>query len=79
LLSKAEEAVSQTSDLSGGKMKPDHLTLGMFFSLKGDFVRAAGELEEYLRKSPDSTDAAAIRAEVKRLRDKDVKKKTSSP
>ena len=78
LLSKAEEALSQTNDLSGGKMKPDHLTLSMFFSLKGEFGRAAAELEEYLRKSPDSTNAAAIRAEVKRLRDEDVKKKTPS-
>ena len=79
LLSKAEEAVSQTSDLSGGKMKPDHLTLSMFFSLKGEFGRAATELEVYLRKSPDSANADAIRAEVKRLRDKDANKKTSSP
>jgi hypothetical protein len=79
LLSKAEEALSQTSDLSGGKMKPDHLTLSMFFSLKGEFGRAAAELEEYLRKSPDSSNADAIRSEVNRLRDKEANKKTSSP
>jgi len=77
LLSKAGEALSQTSDLSGGRMKPDHLTLSMFFSLKGEFGRAAAELEAYLRKSPDSPNAAAIRAEVKRLRDKDANKKAS--
>jgi len=79
LLSKAEQALSQTSDLSGGKIKPDHLTLGMFFVLKGEFDRAVAELEEYLRKSPDSSNAAAIRAEVNRLKNKDAKQKVSSP
>ena len=68
LLGKAEMALAQANELSDGKMKADQLTLAMFYELKNELGRAADELEDYLRKSPDNTNAPKIRDEVKRLR-----------
>jgi len=68
LLERAEMALAQANELSGGKMKADLLTLARFYELKNEFERAADALEEYLRKSPDNLNASKIRDEVKRLR-----------
>ncbi len=70
LLSRAELALSQASTLSQDKLKPDSVTLALFYEMKGEPERAAGELESYLRKSPQAKNAPAIQQEIKRLRDK---------
>jgi len=70
LLTRAELAISQAANLSENKLKPDTMTLALFYELKGDPDRAATELETYLRKTPALKDSAAIQNEIKRLRDK---------
>jgi len=79
LLVKAEEALAKAAGLSSGKMKPDHLTLGMLYELKGEPGRAADEFEEYLRKSPNAANAAEIREHVKTLRPEYEKQKPPAP
>jgi tetratricopeptide (TPR) repeat protein len=79
LLAKAEGALARAAELSGGKMKADHLTLGMLYELKGEPGRAADELEEYLRKSPTATNAAQIREHVKTLRGGTNRQKAPAP
>lgn len=69
LLGKAEAALNQASELSGGKLTADHLILAMFYDMKGERERAAAELEQYLRKNPDAKNADAIREAVKKLRE----------
>jgi len=54
--------------LSGKKIKADSMTLAMFYELKGELVRAADELEDYLQKKPEAKNAEAIRQEITRLR-----------
>ncbi len=70
LLSRAEAAMSQASTLSENKLKPDTMTLALFYELKGEPERAAAELESYLRKTPQVKNSAAIQNEIKRLREK---------
>jgi tetratricopeptide (TPR) repeat protein len=68
LLSRAEVALTQASELSDKKLTADHLSLAMFYKMKGDRARAADELEQYLRKNPNVKNADAIREEIKKLR-----------
>jgi tetratricopeptide (TPR) repeat protein len=70
LLSRAEVAMSQAANLSENKLKPDTMTLALFYDLKGDPERAASELEAYLKKNPQLKNIAAIQNEIKRLRGK---------
>jgi len=70
LLNRAEEALGQALNLSDNKMKPDAPTLALFFEMKGEPERAAAELEAYLKKAPQSKNAAALKSEIKRLREK---------
>lgn len=70
LLSRAEIALSQASNLSENKLKPDTMTMALFYELKGDPERAAAELESYLKKNPQLKNPAALQSEIKRLRDK---------
>jgi Tfp pilus assembly protein PilF len=70
LLSRAEVAMSQAANLSENKLKPDTMTLALFYDLKGEPERAAAELESYLKKNPQLKNAPAIQNEIKRLRDK---------
>ena len=70
LLSRAEVAMSQAATLSETKLKPDTMTLALFYELKGEPERAASELESYLKKNPQLKNAAAIQNEIKRLREK---------
>jgi tetratricopeptide (TPR) repeat protein len=69
LLARAEVALTQASDLSGKKLTADHLSLAMFYEMKGERARAADELEQYLRKNPNIKNADTIRAAIKRLRE----------
>ncbi len=69
LLARAEVALTQASDLSGKKLTADHLTLAMFYEMKGERTRAADELEQYLRKKPNVKNADSINAAIKKLRE----------
>jgi len=70
LLSRAEIALSQASNLSENKLKPDTMTMALFYELKGEPERAAAELESYIKKNPQLKNSAALQSEIKRLRDK---------
>lgn len=70
LLSRAEIAMSQAANLSENKLKPDSLTLALFYELKGTPERAAAELESYLKKTPQLKNTEAIQNEITRLREK---------
>ena len=69
LLGRAEAALNQAAELSDGKLTADHLTLAMFYEMKGQRARAADELEQYLRKTPGAKTADAIRQAIKKLRE----------
>jgi len=69
-ISRADVAISQASNLSYNKLKPDALTLALFYEMKGDPERAAGELDSYLRKTQQAKNTLAIQNEIKRLREK---------
>ncbi|HUQ31161.1 MAG TPA: tetratricopeptide repeat protein [Pyrinomonadaceae bacterium] len=69
LLARAEVALTQASELSGKKLTADHLSLALFYEMKGERARAADELEQYLRKNPDLKNADSIREAIKRLRE----------
>jgi cytochrome c-type biogenesis protein CcmH/NrfG len=70
LLGRAETALGQAANLSENKVKPDTLTMALFYELKGEPERAAAELESYLKKNPQLKNAPAIQSEIKRLREK---------
>jgi len=70
LLSRAQVAMSQAANLSENKLKPDTMTLALFYDLKGEPERAASELESYLKKNPQLKNSVPIQNEIKRLRDK---------
>jgi tetratricopeptide (TPR) repeat protein len=70
LLSRAEAAMAQAANLSDNKLKPDAITMALFYELKGDPERAANELEAYLKKTPQLKNSVAIQNEIKRLHDK---------
>lgn len=70
LLSRAEIAMVDAARLSENKVKPDSMTIALFYELKGDPERAAVELESYLRKTPQLKNSAAVQAEIKRLRER---------
>ena len=70
LLSRAEIAMTQASSLSENKLKPDSMTLALFYELKGDPERAAAELESYIKKTPQLKNSAPLQNEIKRLREK---------
>jgi tetratricopeptide (TPR) repeat protein len=69
LLSRAEIALNQASTLSENKVKPDAMTMAMFYEMKGEPERAAAELEAYLKKT-SLKNPAPIQNEIKRLREK---------
>lgn len=70
LLSRAELAIGQAAEMSENKLKPDTMTMALFYELKGDPERAATEIEAYLRKNPQLKNSEALQKEIKRLRDK---------
>ena len=70
LLSRAEIALSQAASLSDNKLKPDTMTMALFYELKGEPERAAAELEAYVRKNPQLKNSPALQNEIKRLREK---------
>jgi tetratricopeptide (TPR) repeat protein len=67
-LGRAEISLTQAANLSDKKAKPDHLTLAMFYEMKGDYTRAAKELESQLQANPNAKNADGLKAIIKRLR-----------
>lgn len=70
LLSRAEIALSQAANLSENRLKPDSMTMAIFYELKGEPERAATELEAHMKKNPQLKNSTALQNEIKRLRDK---------
>ena len=67
-LEDAERFLLGAADLSGHKLANVHLQLARIYEKRGDRARAADQLEEFLKKSPDASNAAAIRDAIKKLR-----------
>jgi len=67
-LGVAEEMLTRASELSGNRLTADHLSLAMFYEMKGDRTRAADELERYLQETPEPKNEEVIRAAIKELR-----------
>jgi tetratricopeptide (TPR) repeat protein len=64
---EAERVLNETLQLNK-KLADVHLQLARLYEKKGDRVRAAEELEQYLRKAPNVKNADAIREAIKKLR-----------
>ena len=76
LLGRAELALGKAAELSENKLKPDTMTMALFYELKGEPEKAATELESFLKKNPQIKTSSAIQNEIKRLREK---AKTKTP
>jgi len=70
LVGRAEVAISQAASLSENKVRPDSMTMALFYELKGEPERAAAELESYIRKTPQLKNSLPLQNEIKRLREK---------
>jgi hypothetical protein len=70
LVGRAEVAISQAANLSENKVRPDSMTMALFYELKGEPERAAAELESYIRKTPQLKNSLPLQNEIKRLREK---------
>lgn len=68
ILGRAEIALAQAAELSDKKLTGDHLSMAMFYEMRGERARAADELEQYLQKTPEAKNAEAIRETIKKLR-----------
>ena len=68
LLGKAEESLNKAYLLSAKKLTIVHFYLGMLYDRKGEPLRAADELEQYLRDNPQADNAAMIRETIEKLR-----------
>lgn len=64
----AEKILSQAFELSGRKLAAVHLQMARLHEKKGDRVRAADQLEQYLKLAPDDKRADNIRSAIKTLR-----------
>jgi tetratricopeptide (TPR) repeat protein len=73
LLSKAEEALNRAYLLSDRKLTIVHFYMGMLYDKKGEPLRAANELEQYLRDNPQANNAAIIRDTIEKLRQGNVR------
>jgi tetratricopeptide (TPR) repeat protein len=67
-LEDAEQFLLSAGDLSAHKLADVHLQLARVYEKRGDRSRAAAELEEYLKKSPDAKNGQAIREAIKKLK-----------
>jgi tetratricopeptide (TPR) repeat protein len=64
----AEELLAKAAALGNGQLRADHLSMALFYELKGERARAADELEQFLRQSPRPQNEAAIRDAIEKLR-----------
>jgi Flp pilus assembly protein TadD len=67
---EAESELRQAVKLGGDLMGAAHKYLGGIYWGKGDFKRAADELEIYVKLMPKASDAERIRGTIKELRSK---------
>jgi Tfp pilus assembly protein PilF len=67
--SEAESVLNKAYNLSGKKLASVHLQMARLYEKKGDPARAASELEQYLRQSPNDQKAEQIREAITKLRD----------
>jgi len=67
-LSEAQKDLNKAFEMSGKKLSTTHLQLARIHEKRGDRAKAANELEQYLRETPDAKNADAIREGVKKLR-----------
>jgi hypothetical protein len=65
---EAEKSLARAYQLSNRKLAAVHLQLARLHEKRGDRARAADELEQYLRQTPDPKNAPAIREAIKTLR-----------
>jgi Tfp pilus assembly protein PilF len=65
---EAEKTLRHAYDVSGQKLHVVYLQLARLYEKRGDRARAADELEEFLKKSPDAKNAQAIRDAIKKLK-----------
>ncbi len=65
---EAEKVLLRAYERSRKKLATVHLQLARLYEKKGDKDRAARELEDYLRQSPDVKNADAIREAITKLR-----------
>ena len=65
---EAEKALLRAYERSDKKLAAVHLQLARLYEKRGDRVRAANELEQYLRQTSDAKNADAIRDAIKKLR-----------
>lgn len=68
LLNTAEGALNQAYLLSARKLAIVHFYLGMLYEKKGVPLRAAAELEQYLKENPQAENANLIRGTIEKLR-----------
>lgn len=67
-LGMAKSDLLKALELSNGKATAAHLQLARVYEKTGDPRKAADELEQYLKASPDDKKAEAIKAAIKTLR-----------
>ncbi len=65
---EAEKSLRHAYEVSGQKLQVVYLQLARLYEKRGDRARAAGELEEFLKKSPDARNAQAIRDAIQKLK-----------
>ena len=69
-IDEAEREFQQAARLGGDQMGAAHRYLGGIYWGKGDFRKAADELETYLKLTPKAPDAEKVRGTIKDLRSK---------
>lgn len=65
---EAEKELLRATETGGGQFALAHYYLGGLYWKKGDYGRAAQELETYLRLSPNAADAERVRATIRDMR-----------
>jgi tetratricopeptide (TPR) repeat protein len=70
-LKEAQKELELAQGLDGGEDLPQlHKYLGGIYWGKGEYKRAANELEKYLKLAPGAPDAERARGAIKELRSK---------
>jgi Tfp pilus assembly protein PilF len=67
---EAEKELARTLEIAGNNLGLPHYYLGGIYWRRGEYRRAADELEKYLRLAPKAPDAERVRATIKDLRGK---------
>jgi tetratricopeptide (TPR) repeat protein len=77
-LAEAENSLARAFALSGQKLSSVYLQRARIYEKRGEPLRAATELEQYLQVNPAARNADEIRQAIKKLRDPGVGRKSSS-